>query len=47
MSKDKYMLDPFNLAYISSIFGKGTKVNIPFALEKAFFTGGNRLLRAL
>ena len=31
---------------MSSIFGKGTKVNTPFAFEKAFLTGGNRLLTA-
>ena len=47
MSNVEYILDPFNLAYISSIFGKGTNVSILLALENAFFTGGNRLLRAL
>ena len=27
--------------------GSGTNVNIPFAFEKAFFTGGSRLFMAL
>ena len=41
------MLEPFNLAFISSILGNGTQVRIPLALENVFFAGGKRLLRAL
>ena len=47
MSKVELIVKSFNLAYISSIFGKGTNVSIPLALEKAFFIGGNRLLSTL
>ena len=34
------MVDPSNLAYISSIFGNGTRVSTPFALECALSTLG-------
>ena len=37
------MLDSANLAYISSILGKGTKVKTPLTLECALVTGGNKL----
>ena len=40
------MLELANLAYISSIVGKGTKVKTPLALECALVTGCNKLFNA-
>ena len=40
------MLELTNLAYISSILGKGTKVKTPLALECALVSGSNTLLNA-
>ena len=40
------MLEPANLAYISSILGKGIKVKTPLALECALVTSDNKLFNA-
>ena len=40
------MLEPANLAHMSSILDKSTKVKTPLALEWALVTGGNRLFNA-
>ena len=40
------MLQPVDVAYISSILGKGIKVKIPSTLECALVTGGYKLFNA-
>ena len=40
------MFEPANLAYISSLLGKGTKVKTPLALKCALVTSGSKLFNA-
>ena len=40
------MLELANLAYISLILGKDTKVKTPLALKCALVTGGSKLFNA-